>query len=451
MRFFYFYKMLIEDLYKLFKQNPVICTDSRNILPGCMFFALKGNNFNGNCYAEEALNKGASYSIIDEQEFKKNNNYVLVDNVLVTLQKLANYHRKQLNIPIIAITGTNGKTTTKELITAVLSKKYKVTATAGNLNNHIGVPVTLLSMNESSEIGVVEMGANHLNEINELCTIAEPGFGLITNIGKAHLEGFGSFRGVIKAKTELYKYLDKSNGEIFYNAENPVLIKPLNKLTCQKIAYGVSIRSLFSTRSVLSDPYLNFEMVLNEQSNTSGNIFVQTQLIGFYNLENVLAAIRIGIYFNVPTKEIISAIKEYIPTNFRSQFKEAGSNQLLLDFYNANPSSMEVAIDNFKNISVGNRKKVIVLGEMLELGVESKKEHLKLLQLLESSGFKDVFLVGKGFRSIDPIHFKYFDNSDLLKEYLDSYKIENSFILIKGSRGVKLEKILDCFKTLTKS
>jgi UDP-N-acetylmuramoyl-tripeptide--D-alanyl-D-alanine ligase len=437
--------MLIEELYNIYRKNPVICTDSRNILSGCIFFALKGANFNGNLFAAEALNKGAGFAIIDDPKYKANNNCILVDDVLITLQHLANYHRNQLGIPIIAITGTNGKTTTKELFTAVFAKKFKVSATTGNLNNHIGVPVTLLSMNTSTEIGIVEMGANHLNEISTLCSIAEPDYGLITNIGKAHLEGFGNLNGVIKAKTELYSYLEKFSGTIFYNADNPVLIESVNKFNCNKIAYGLHKGSFFTAQLCLTPPFLGFTINITIDADKISTFKFHTHLVGDYNLENALAAICAGMFFKIPVANIKNALEEYVPTNFRSQFKTAGTNKFLLDFYNANPSSMEVTLNNFSNIQAPGLKKVIVLGEMLELGKESNTEHLKIIQLLESLGFKDVFLVGNGFQQNKNGYYKYFNNSDLLKEYLNSHKFENAYFLIKGSRGVKLEKILDCF------
>lgn len=446
MRFFYFNIMLIEDLFKLFKKNPIICTDSRNVSIGSLFFALKGDKFDGNNYAAEAIQKGASYAIIDNQKFNLNNSYILVNDVLSTLQTLANYHRRQLGIPIIAITGTNGKTTTKELFTAVFSKKFKVTATTGNLNNHVGVPVTLLSMKDDTKIGIVEMGANHLNEISTLCNIAEPNYGLITNIGKAHLEGFGSFKGIIKAKTELYKYVEKSNGTIFYNSDNSILLNNIKNLNCSKVSYGSSEGSFIQAKLISSDPYLNFSIHLADQTNKNKDLIINTHLVGGYNLENALAAMCAGLYFNIPMDDIQKAIETYEPTNFQSQFKKLGNNELLLDFYNANPSSMEVALRNFSESSERGLKKVIILGEMLELGKESELEHIKILKLIESLRLKDVFLVGKGFKLSQSKTYKYFDNSELLKEYLREHKLEKSFILIKGSRGVKLEKILDCFQ-----
>jgi UDP-N-acetylmuramoyl-tripeptide--D-alanyl-D-alanine ligase len=437
--------MLIEELYKIFKECPVICTDSRNILPGSIFFALKGENFDGNQYASDAILKGSSYAVIDNKKYEESSKCILVNDTLLTLQKLANYHRKQHKIPIIAITGTNGKTTTKELFTAVFSKNFDVKATIGNLNNHIGVPLTLLSMNDSTEIGIVEMGANHLNEISKLCDIAEPDYGLITNIGKAHLEGFGSFKGVIKAKTELYTYLDKSAGTIFYNVENPVLSKSVIKLNCNKIGYGKNNNSFFSANIISSDPFLQFSIMLKDESNSKYVFEVNTNLIGNYNLENALAAICAGLYFEIPIDKIIAAIEGFKPTNYRSQYKKIGTNQFLLDFYNANPSSMEVALNNFKSISAKGLKKVIILGEMLELGTESEKEHLKIIHLLESLGMNDVYLVGEGFHVNNLHNFKNFSNTKALKEYLYTNKIENAYFLIKGSRGVKLENILECF------
>jgi UDP-N-acetylmuramoyl-tripeptide--D-alanyl-D-alanine ligase len=300
-------------------------------------------------------------------------------------------------------------------------------------------------MDIHTEIGIVEMGANHLNEINVLCNIAEPGYGLITNIGKAHLEGFGNLDGVIQAKTELYAHLSKSSGTIFYNAENQVLVKAVNNFNCNKISYGLNTGSYFTAKLISSDPFLCFSIKLKGKSVKTKTYKFHTHLVGGYNLENALAAICAGLFFKVPIESIKSAIEEYVPTNYRSQFKISGTNKFLLDFYNANPSSMEVALNNFKNIPEQGFNKVVVLGEMLELGKESRTEHLKIMQLIESLGFKNVILVGKGFLQNNHSIYKYFEDSDLLREFLHSHKFENTFFLIKGSRGVKLEKILDCF------
>lgn len=445
MRFFYFYCMTIENIYRLFKKYPIACTDSREPVPGSLFFALKGDKFDGNLYASDALSKGAAYAIIDKPECQHGNNYILVNDVLDTFQRLANHHRRQLGIPIIAITGTNGKTTTKELFASVLSKKYTINATKGNLNNHIGVPKTLLSMDDSTEIGIVEMGANHIGEIEILCNIAEPNYGVITNIGKAHLEGFGSYKGIIKAKTELYKYLEKSHGTIFYNADDTLLKNIVNNLKCKSVTYGTIKEATIQGKLMSSDPYLTVFLSCSNNNRGSNKYIVKTNLVGEYNLENVMAAVCLGMYFDISIDDIIAAIAEYLPSNNRSQLVKKGNNKLLLDCYNANPDSMEAAIKNFSKSSGNGRKKVLILGEMLELGKDSKKEHLKIIKLIESLDLNDVILVGQGFRSVGSHSFQYFDNSELLSEYLRTHKIEKAFILIKGSRGVKMEKILENF------
>jgi UDP-N-acetylmuramoyl-tripeptide--D-alanyl-D-alanine ligase len=431
--------MEVNKIYEIFIKHPVISTDSRNISENCLFFALKGNKFNGNEYASSAIQQGAAFAIIDEKDFKKDDNYILVHNVLETLQRLANYHRKQTKAKIIAITGTNGKTTTKELLAAVLSKKFNIIATPGNLNNHIGVPLTLLSMNDSTEIGIIEMGANHIGEIGLLCEIAEPDFGLITNIGKAHLEGFGSFEGVIKAKTELYKFLDKKNGTIFYNSDNSILINETENAKCFKLDYGKGQYCACQGKILDSNLYLKF----NFKSSSIKSYDVSTKLVGDYNFENTLAACCIGLHFNIPPQNIADAIANYQPSNNRSQFIKSGNNDIIFDFYNANPSSMKVALMNF-NQNKSDLKKVIILGEMFELGDQSFVEHSKLIELIKSLSFDKVYLVGKDFQIINN-PYKTFNSAELLKEYLLKFPIQNSSILIKGSRGVKLEKVAEIF------
>jgi UDP-N-acetylmuramoyl-tripeptide--D-alanyl-D-alanine ligase len=432
--------MKIEDIYNLFLKNSTVSTDSRNIIPGSIFFALKGDNFDGNQYASDAITKGASYAVIDNPSFNNNEKCILVDDVLSTLQKLANYHRKQLNLKVIAITGTNGKTTTKELFAAVFSKKFNISYTKGNLNNHIGVPITLLSMNKKTEIGIVEMGANHIGEIKHLCKIAEPDFGLITNIGKAHLEGFGSFDGVIKAKTELYNYISNTNGTVFYNADNAILEGYVNSRNFKTVSYGASQNASCKGRLLASDPYLILEILSDKHP-----VKINTNLAGNYNFENTMAAICAGLYFNIPIDHIKTAISEYIPSNNRSQLVEEGENKLLLDYYNANPTSMEAAIKNFNLLSSNNLKKVLILGEMLELGDDTISEHKKIVELVKSLEFKEVYFVGKGFSEVHE-SFPYFETSEILKEHLSALKIKKAFILVKGSRGVKMEKILDSLR-----
>jgi len=435
--------MTIDQLYKLFINYPSICIDSRRIEQNCLFFALKGDNFNGNEFAINALKSGAQYAIVDDTNLKNEEKCIYVDDVLKTLQNLATYHRQQLKIPIIAITGTNGKTTTKELIAIVLSIKYKTIATKGNLNNHIGVPLTLLSLKNETEIGVIEMGANHMGEIEMLCGIADPDFGIITNIGKAHLEGFGSFQGVIQAKTEMYKYINSKKGTIFYNADNSLLVDEIEKLNCKKMDYGTSANHVCRGRLLDSEHFLKFE---TEIKNSKGEIIkkiVQTNLVGIYNLENALAAVTIGNFFDIPINDIEEAIRNYIPSNNRSQFLKTEKNELIIDYYNANPTSMEAAIKNFHSLHLTLNDKTLILGEMLELGNYSIDEHSKIISLINELGFKNVLLVGTEFNLPNSKNFKLFDNSIELAEFIIKNKISGNQILIKGSRGVKLEKILE--------
>jgi len=427
--------MSIEELYQLFSKHPVISTDSRCIESDSLFFALKGENFNGNTFAENALNLGAAFSIIDEAEYKISNRYILVDNTLTTLQELSRYHRLQLGIPIIAITGTNGKTTTKELITSVLSKKYTITSTKGNLNNHIGVPFTLLSLNATTEIGVVEMGANHPGEIAELCKIALPDFGLITNVGKAHLEGFGSFEGIKRTKGELYRFIEKKGGKIFRNTTNPDLKELAGEL--ETIAYRTTPEGEgIEGEIVQSSPFLVFKVKFPK-----GWLYIKTNLVGGYNLENALAAVCIGNYFGVDPIDISEAIGSYKPSNNRSQFITTARNQILMDAYNANPTSMEAALENFKTIE--SPLKGVILGDMFELGAAAHEEHQKITDFLTSiGGLSMVLLVGKEFSKCDAsINYRKFDNIELLTKFLEIENPEGYLFLIKGSRGMKLENV----------
>jgi len=425
----------IETLHQQFLKSTGICTDTRTITKGCLFFALKGENFNGNKFAQDALDKGAYKVIIDEAVYhKESGETILFSDVLTTLQNLASYHRDYLKLPIIALTGSNGKTTTKELINAVLSQKYNTVATKGNLNNHIGVPLTLLSMNSETEIGIVEMGANHLKEIELLCEIAKPNFGYITNFGKAHLEGFGSIEGVINGKTELYRHLQKNDKVVFVNAEDSKqleLSKTINRITFGKLQ-GCSIQLKDASKQLL----VQFK-----------GLDIQSNLIGLYNYHNIAAAISIGDYFKVSKESIKKAIESYTPTNNRSQLVEKGTNKIILDAYNANPSSMKVALENFKQTK-GNSK-IVFLGDMFELGTEAKKEHQHIVALLEEYTFEKTYLVGENFfktKTSSPLIHK-FKSFDELKIELDTKTIKNSHLLIKGSRGMALERILklECF------
>ncbi len=427
--------MEIAKLYQIFSQYPVVTTDSRNIPANSIFFALKGESFNGNKYAGEALQKGAAFAVIDEPEFATCNEMLLVDDVLLCLQELARYHRDKLNLPILAITGTNGKTTTKELIAAVLSKKFRINFTQGNLNNHIGVPLTLLSMSDETEIGIVEMGANHPGEIKILCDIANPDFGIVTNMGKAHLEGFGSFEGVIRTKTELYDFLRRKGGKCFINADNQLLIKQAAGL--EQVCYGKS-EACFLTGELASTSYNLVVKALFPK----GWLYLKSKLVGDYNLENLLAAACVGKYFEVDPLQIQEALDEYMPSNNRSQLIKKEKNILIMDAYNANPTSMMMALSNFANIR--NDQKCVILGDMLELGAVSDEEHQKIADYIELQNFEEVFLVGPEFKkTVTGDKKKKFDNVELLSNYLKTQPIENKFILIKGSRGIHLEKILE--------
>ena len=417
--------MKIETLYEIFKSHSIICTDNRRVTKNCIFFALKGDNFNGNKFAKDAIDKGASYAIIDERELNISDQFILVNNVLETLQLLANYHRKQFNIPFIGITGTNGKTTTKEFINTVLSKRYKTTFTQGNLNNHIGVPLTLLSIPIDCEIAIIEMGANHIGEIDFLSKIAEPNFGIITNIGTAHIEGFGSVEGIKKTKTELYRFIKSINGTIFVNNEDSILTKYLDGINTY--SYG-NIDSDCYAKLTSSTPSVKLEW---------NNDIITANLYGAYNYQNILAAICIGKYFNVAPKDIKNAIEEYYPTNNRSQIIESNTNTIFLDAYNANPTSMNAAIDTFSENT--SKNKIMILGDMLELGGISKEEHQKIADKTDELKINTLF-IGKEFGSINnKYNFTYLENVDKVIDWLKHSGLVNHQILIKGSRGIRLE------------
>ena len=419
--------MDIEKLYSLFLKQQIVDTDTRKIRRGSLFFALKGDNFNGNKFAEDALKKGASYAIIDESEYQTQPNTILVDNVLTTLQQLANHHRKKLNTTIIALTGSNGKTTTKELINCVLSSKYTTTATKGNLNNHIGVPLTLLSLTTKTEIGIIEMGANHLYEIENLCKIAEPNFGFITNFGKAHIEGFGSAEGVIKAKSELYEFLRNYDGTAFINTDDSKQV--LQSEGIKSINFNDKIIEFIEAK-----PFVKVEFK---------GIDINSQLIGKYNYNNIAAAIAIGNYFEITKNDIKIAIENYAPTNNRSQIIKKGTNKILLDAYNANPSSMLAALENFSQLE--DLDKIVILGDMFELGETAILEHQKIAELASLSHFKEVYLIGKAFSTTSVKNAFIFETFETFKSATNFMKFKNSSILIKGSRGMALERILDLF------
>ncbi len=426
----------LEKIYQYFlAARQTVSTDSRKIEQGCIFFALKGENFNGNRYASEAIKSGAAYAVIDEEEFASTERTILVDDVLTTLQQLALLHRKKLGIPILGITGTNGKTTTKELIAAVLAEKYKVSFTQGNLNNHIGVPLTLLKMDSNTEFGVVEMGANHPGEIAQLCQIADPDFGIITNVGKAHLEGFGSFEGVIKTKGELYDYMAKKSGVIFYNRNNTYL-EELGKNIPNRISYGTNDAG-FKGELLDSPPFVHLKVNFPK-----GVLYINTKLIGNFNFENVLAAACIGNYFEVDPLKIQSAVKNYEPRNNRSQLIVKNNLRIIMDAYNANPTSMKASLDSFAANTPDSA--YLILGDMLELGEYSFDEHLSILKTIREKAFQNVFLVGKEFaRANQNFDFPCFEKVEDLCQLLEKEPIKNGNVLIKGSRGIKLEKVLE--------
>lgn len=425
--------MNIEQLYQHFKECTTACTDTRKIDKNSLFFALKGDNFNGNEFASIALEAGAKYCVVDEKRYAIDQRYLLVENVLETLQNLATFHRDKLAIPVIALTGSNGKTTTKELINAVLSKQYKTTATIGNLNNHIGVPLTLLRMNEATEIGIVEMGANHPKEIGLLAAIAHPDYGLITNFGKAHLEGFGSIEGVIKAKSELYDYLMANLKTIFVNENDPLQVQ--QTLSYDKVfKFGLRTSTDTMLEIINTQPYVTLSY--------NGSV-IKSQLTGTYNFNNIAVAIAVGSYFKIEPNHIKNAIEDYTPTNNRSQILKKGSNTIIMDAYNANPTSMMAALENFKQLNQGG--KMIFLGDMFELGKTAESEHQSIVDYLEQNELGKVHLIGKNFYKTNVTHsnIQKFETFEALKLNLQQHPIKDSFLLIKGSRGMALERILE--------
>jgi UDP-N-acetylmuramoyl-tripeptide--D-alanyl-D-alanine ligase len=431
---------MIDILYHLYTLHPNVVTDSRKITKDCLFFALKGDNFNGNQYAEAALKQGASFAIIDDLQYKSSENCLVVKDVLTTLQNLARHHRRQFDIPVIAITGSNGKTTTKELMASVMESHYPTHYTKGNLNNHIGVPLTLLSMTHNAEVAIIEMGANHQLEIDALCHIAEPTHGLITNIGKAHLEGFGGFEGVIKGKSEMYKYLNSHKGTVFVNLDEPILAD-LSKDIVRKIRYKSSedlrmTHPEIEAKLTANEPFL----VVDFLSETGEVVTVNTQLIGEYNFNNIMTAIAVGKYFKVPASKIKTSLEQYIPANNRSQVMEYKGAKLILDAYNANPSSMRLALLNLSNIHATN--KVAILGEMRELGQESEKEHQEIFDLAQSLGFDTLVTIGTQFGKADK-STHHFDTTPSAKIWFDTQSFEGHTLLIKGSRGMQLETLIN--------
>lgn len=422
--------MDITKLHSLYTKHPIVATDTRKIVPDSLFFALKGPNFNGNAFATEALKKGAAYAVIDEVKYQSGHRTILVDDVLKTLQGLARYHREKSNAKVIGLTGSNGKTTTKELLNAVLSTSYNTLATSGNLNNHIGVPLTLLRITDETELAIIEMGANHVGEIAELCSIAQPDYGYITNFGKAHLEGFGGEAGVIKGKSELYTDIRERGGHIFINADDPIQLR-LTADYVKKFGYSQFDRQYYLIKLQEARPMVKLEVE---------NTLIASQLIGEYNFENCAAAVLIGKYFNVPLLEIKKAIEGYIPENNRSQLITKNGLTMIMDAYNANPTSMEAALKNLAGMRNGPR--VAILGDMLELGALSIKEHEEIAQLAVDLGLEGVYLFGERFAATQNTLPK-FKTLDSLVEALKASLPQKATILIKGSRAMALERIQD--------
>ena len=425
----------LESIYNSFLAGSRITTDSREVKTGDIFIALKGENHNGNTFAEKAVAQGAKHVVIDEAAYNTAPQCVLVPDTLQFLQQLANHHRRKLNIPILGITGTNGKTTTKELCHAVLSKKYNTVATKGNLNNHIGVPLTLLSMDASTEFGIVEMGANHPGEIKTLCEIADPDFGIITNIGHAHLEGFGSYENIIATKKALYDYLLPKNGPVFVNTGDPLLMQ-LSR-DHKRYTYGQE-GDLLKGEIKQTVPYLVYSLKTRK-----GDLYVKTHLVGGYNFDNAMAASAIGMHFGIDPLDIQTAIENYRPSNLRSQLIRSGRNTIILDAYNANPSSMRASVGNF--CEMPGEHKVVILGEMLELGTENAAAHEEIVRLTQQGNFDRIFLIGNNFEHCaDKCNFiTWFKDTESFMEYLKSHPLNDSFIFIKGSRGNKLERIVE--------
>jgi UDP-N-acetylmuramoyl-tripeptide--D-alanyl-D-alanine ligase len=432
----FFTIMKTEQLYKLFRESTGISTDSRTVRKGEMFFALWGNNFNGNLYASEALEKGALCAVIDDPLIEKDGT-ILVDDCLFELQALAAHHRKELKAPVLAITGSNGKTTTKEMIAEIMSKRKKVHYTRGNLNNHIGVPLTLLSAPEGTELLVIEMGANHIGEIRTLCLIAKPDYGIITNIGTAHLEGFGSFEGVVKAKTELYEHLRKVNGIAIFNDMNPLLSEKIFRTVNRAVPYSDPTGTELRVDILSSDLVLSVRVEYQRNSYT-----INANLFGRHNIENIKAAIATSLFLGADMTDIVSAIESYKPGNNRSQVKKTEYNTVICDSYNANPESMRRAIESF--IENEAKNSLLILGDMLELGLRTQEEHMGILRTLNTRGLSNVILVGPIFKSLSAeFGYKSFESVGELREYLKEHPVKGNRILVKGSRGIRLEKIYD--------
>ena len=431
--------MFIEQIYQIYLQHRHITTDTRQIKPNNLFFALKGDRFDGNTYAAQALEKGASYVFIDNPLYKLNERCVLVDDVLLTLQALAQHHRKQLQIPIIGIAGSNGKTTTKELVLRVLASTYRTHATLGNLNNHIGVPLTLLAIPPNCEVAIIEIGANHPNEVAQLCQIAQPTHGLVTNIGKEHLEGFGSIEGVQKAEGELYDYLTQTKGTAFVNLDDHRVVE-IAQATTQQITYGTQPKAFICGCVAAANPLLHITYTAAPDAQTR---HLHTQIVGHYNLLNVLAAIAIGTHLGVLADDMQTAIETYLPANKRSQIIQQGSNTIILDAYNANPSSMQAALHTLAALDAPY--KVAILGDMLEMGTHSLTEHQQIIAQLHQFGFNQVVLVGSEFAKADVPNspFLHFATATDAQQWYAQQLFNHTYVLLKASRGIALEKVIE--------
>lgn len=431
--------MTTEELYQLYLKHPIICTDTRKITNNCLFFGLKGDHFNGNQFAKQAIESGAAFAIIDQEEYAIDNRFILVSDVLESLQNLARLHRKALKIPVIGITGSNGKTTSKELINSVLSQKFKTFATEGNLNNHIGVPLSILSVSNDCEIAIIEMGANHKREIEFLCSISQPGYGLITNVGKAHLEGFGGLEGVKIGKGELYQFLAQNEGIAFINNDNPILKKmATDRAVTKVINYGKDEDNYLSANLKKISPFLSVEW----KEHGKQQHIADSNLPGIYNFENIAAAICIGVYFDLSAEQINKGINSYKPINNRSQILKTEENTIICDYYNANPSSMTVALENLENTEAD--AKVFILGDMFELGQESAQEHKFILEkALHIKAERRIF-IGEEFYKLHTLYeAEFYKNTVEAREGIKNNPIKQATILLKGSRGMKLEGLID--------
>lgn len=434
--------MNTEQLYTVYQKHPEICTDNRKVTNGCLFFSLKGEHFDGNKFALNAIENGAAFAIIDNSEYAFDERFLLVENVLKALQDLARYHRKQLNIPLIGITGTNGKTTTKELVWSVLSQKFNAFATLGNLNNHIGVPLSILSIHNDCEIAIIEMGANHQKEIEFLCRIAQPTHGMITNIGKAHLEGFGGIEGVRIGKGELYQFISETKGILFINADDSVLNEMSTKRGIEnKITYGKAKDNFICAELQATNPFVEIKWQPGSSDSTKPIFIAKSNLSGIYNFDNIVSAICIGYYFKLSPEQINSGINAYQPLNNRSQILKTNSNTIICDYYNANPSSMKVALENIESIDSDSR--VLILGDMFELGAESENEHRMILEKALNLGSDRPIFIGEEFYKL-----KGASKAEFYKTVQDAYinldenRIKDAIVLVKGSRGMKLETLL---------